>query len=129
MSKSIIKESKELREGLKNRFKELGLTLSKVSEDAETFGIKISIHSLSKYLTNSNVTNLTEEVIVWLSFRWGIYVFVIIGTPSIKDDQFRANIMPYDEQRCLAMLNRKYGVIQKEEVAKPKRLSKRSVKA
>lgn len=128
MSKSIIKESKELREGLKARFKELGLTLSKVSEDAETYGVKISIHSLSKYLTNSKVTNLTEEVIVWLAFRYGIYVFVIIGTPSIKDDKFEANIMPYDEQRCIMMLNRKYG---KPEIkmAEPKRISRRTVKA
>ena len=127
MSKSIIKESEVLRKGLQDRFKELKLTLKNVIEDAEKYDMQISSASLSKYLNKSALTNLTEEVIVWLSFRYGIYVNVIIGNPKIVDDKFVSVIVPYDEERCIRFLKRKYGY--KEKVAIKQKVSKRTVKA
>jgi hypothetical protein len=127
MSKSIIKESEVLRKGLQDRFKELKLTLKNVIEDAEKYDVQISSASLSKYLNKSPLTNLTEEVIVWLSFRYGIYVNVIIGNPQIVDDKFTSVIIPYDEERCIRFLKKKYGY--KEKVAVKQRVSKRTVKA
>ena len=130
MSKSIIQDSPELRKAIKDRFAELDITLQAISDDAALYDININIGSLSKYLTNSKVANLTEEVIVWIAFRWGIYVNVIVGNPQIKNDRLNSIIIPYDEDRCLRFLKHKYGTTHgtKKEVAKPKRVSKSTSK-
>lgn len=108
MSKSIIQENETLRLGLKNRFVKLELTLKKVANDASSYGININIHSLSKYLTKSKKTNLTEDTIIWLSFRYGVYVNLIVGTPKIEDNKLKSSITDYDEKRCLKFLQIKY---------------------
>ena len=108
MSKSIIQDSEVLRIGLKERFKELKLTLNNVSDDAKKYGININIFSLSKYLTKSDKSNLTEEIVIWLSYRYGIYVNLLIGMPNIIDGKLKMNIIPYNEEQCLKFLNIKY---------------------
>ncbi len=131
MSKSLIQESPELRKAIKDRFNEQKLTLQAISDDAALYGVNINIYSLSKYLNNSKIANLTEEVVIWIAFRWGIYVNVLIGNPQIKNDRLSSVILPYDEERCLRFLKHKYGDKNgiKKEVAKPKRVSKSTSKA
>ena len=108
MSKSIIQNDEVLRIGLKDRFKELKLTLHNVSDDAKKYDVNINIFSLSKYLTKSNKSNLTEDIIVWLSYRYGIYVNLLIGMPKIVDGRLKMNIAAYNEEQCLKFLNIKY---------------------
>ena len=80
MAQSLVKSSSLIRIQLQKRIEEQGLSLTKVSADAEEKGRKISISSLSRYFKNSKVNNLSEESIIWLCYRYGIFVTLHIGT-------------------------------------------------
>lgn len=107
MTKSIIKSNSELKDKIKERIKELKLTLTFICKDAKERGMNLSIHSLSKYLNDYEKNNLSEENIRWIAFRWGIPVFLIIGIPSITENKkIKLTIPPYNEKQCLEMLGK-----------------------
>jgi len=86
MSKSIVKDSKKLREALKARFKELKMTQAKVAEDATKRGQKgITRMSINKYFNQPYVAGaLNEYQILWLSWRWLVPVMLSVGIPDAK---------------------------------------------
>lgn len=107
MAKDIVKGSPSLREELKKRTREeLKLTLKMICDDATSRGQNISIHSLSKYFSNSDVNNLSQEAIVWLSYRYGIYITLGVGVPKIKDNKVKFEVLPYNEATALKMLDK-----------------------
>ena len=108
MSKSIVKSSPIIRTKLQERIKLLDLSLTEVSEDANKRGMKISISSLSRYFSNSKTNNLSEENIIFLSYRYGIFVTLHIGTLAINHGKASFHIPDYNEERCLAILNKEF---------------------
>lgn len=104
--KSIVKESKSIRESLHARIKELDLTLTDVCKDSVKRGMNISVASLSKYFKESDRNNLTEENIIWLCYRYGIFVLLTVGAPIITSGKLTFKVPPYNEDKCLALIKK-----------------------
>ena len=104
MAKSLVQISPTILNALKKRIDELGLSLTEICRDANEKGRSISIHSLSKYLSHSDKNNLSEETIIWLCFRYQIYVSLFVGMPQIKDGKIKMDIPPYNEEKALEKL-------------------------
>lgn len=107
MAKSQIQTDERIRKLLNKRLREeLGLSLTAISEDAKARGENISIESLSKYFSKSDMNNLSEGNIVWLCYRWGVYVTVEVGIRKVIDDKVVFEIPEYNEEKCLAILKK-----------------------
>ena len=106
MAQSLVKSSSLIRIQLQKRIEEQNLSLTKVSADAEERGRKISISSLSRYFKNSKVNNLSEESIIWLSYRYGIFVTLHIGTLVMSNGKASFHVPEYNEERCLIILKK-----------------------
>ncbi len=127
MAKSIIKESEVIRNCIRNRINELDETLSKVCNNANSLGMKISIASLSKYLKKSKANNLTEEQIVWLCVRYCIPVTFIVGNARFEDGKMKFKLPPYNEDIAMKDLKIKFPANEKKMADKP-RVQKNTVK-
>lgn len=104
MSKSLVKSNTSIQKALVKRIREeLNLKLIDVCNDAEARGMRINLHSLSKYFTNSKHANLPEDAILFLCYRYGIFVTISIGIP---DKLVNYRIPDYNEEKCLKILNR-----------------------
>jgi hypothetical protein len=107
---SIVKDSKSIYSCLLKRIEQLKLRPSDIIKDAEKHGKKIESASLSKYLKHGNVKGaLSEELIIWLSFRWGIDVFLMVGTPKVVDGKLKIELPEYDEEKAIAKLKLIFG--------------------
>ncbi len=107
MSKGIVKSSKSIQKKLEERFKELKLKYTDISKEATRLGQKISVPSLSKYFSNSEKNNLSEENIIFLCYRYGIFVTLHLGEIKVMPGGKIAMLVPpYNEQRCLTVLNK-----------------------
>lgn len=102
---SIIKDSKTIHSFILKRIEELKLKPADIIKDAADLNMKIESASLSKYLKHGNCKGgLSEEIIVWLCFRYGIDLSLIVGTPKIKNDKLEIALPPYNEAAALAKL-------------------------
>lgn len=106
MGKSLIKSSDSIKSELEKRIKELKLSLTDISADADKRGMKISISSLSRYFSNSKVNNLSEESIIWLAYRYQVYISLIIGKIRVEDKKFSTHIPEYNEKDALQILDK-----------------------
>lgn len=107
---SIVKDSKTIYKFLIQRVKELGLRPTDIIKDAEALGVKIESASLSKYLKHGNIKGaLSEELIIWLSIRYGIDVYLMVGTPKIEDGKLKIDLPEYNEKKALAKLKVIFG--------------------
>jgi len=104
---SIIKDSMKIRKLLKMRFEELGVNYSRVVEDANMREMKFTNSSLSRFMKSGNVNgSLTEENIIWLCFRWGIEIQLLVGTPKVANGKVELTLPPYNEEKCLLILEK-----------------------
>ena len=129
MAKSIVKVSKEIREQLKKRIDELGLTLTAVCEDSAKRGMLINIGSLSKYLGLSKLNNLSDDHILWLCYRYGIFVTLQVGSIVIEAGKPHFKVPEYNETTCLTLLKALFPngkIVEKKKVVAGK--SRRKVK-
>jgi len=105
--KSIVKSSKAIRKALKMRKNQLKLSQIDICKEAEVRGIKIAPPTLSKYFSDSEDNNLSEESILYLCDRFMIPVELMVGIPSVGFDL----IMPdYNEDVALKEVRKKYPV-------------------
>ncbi len=106
--KSIVKESKRIREVLMQRFDELKLIPRVIVADARKRGMGFTEASLSRYLKHGNEIKgtLSEENIIWLTIRYGIEVKLYVGKPSFDGKSINFKVMPYNEEKCLADLKK-----------------------
>lgn len=106
MSKDIIKDSQTIREALKKRlFEELDLGYKDIVLEAKNFGIKnVAIDTISRYLNNKHRGSLTQEAIMFLCYRWGIFISLNVGMPKIINGKIEKNIPPYNEEQCLKVV-------------------------
>lgn len=117
--KSIIKESKIIRKILLTRIKELKLTWLDIERDAAKRGFKIANSSLSKYFSESESNNLSEEAIVWLCTRYGIPISIVTGIAKIKTTgEVKFIFNNYDEKVCLENLKAKFPEYSKKKKTK-----------
>lgn len=105
----IVKDSTKLRDALKSRWKEVGLTQAAISLDAMDKGqIGITRQAINKYLRDPYAKGaLNQQQVVWLSWRWYIPVTLKIGIPNGKGDF----IVPeeFDEDKAMRLLNKAFG--------------------
>ena len=105
MAKSIIQSDMRILSLLNKRMREeLDLSLTAIANDAKARGMNISVESLSKYFSKSDMNNLSEESILWLTYRYGIFVSIEVGIKKVVNDKAVYEIPPYDEAKCLAIL-------------------------
>lgn len=91
--KSIVKQSSTIRKELEKRFKELGLSYTQITAEANRFEQKnISVPTLSRYFDGKSKNSLTEESIIFLCYRYGILVAM------------RVEAVPYNEKECINKL-------------------------
>lgn len=104
---SIVKDSVRIRELLRNRFEELELSNTKIVEDANDKGMVFTNAMLSRYMKKGNVPgSLTEENIIWLCYRYGIEIKLLVGSPKIVENRISLVIPPYNEEKCLEIINK-----------------------
>lgn len=113
---SIVKDSDRLKEELLKRLKELyptnvgyGFKNSAVVKDASERGIKIEAGQLSRYFGKGKKNVLSEEQLIYLSFRYGINIQLAIGVPVIKDGKVYFEVPAFNEAKALQTLKLLYG--------------------
>lgn len=114
---SVIKESKEINSALLKRLKELypsnigfGFKNAVVVKDAAERGVKIDAGQLSRYFSPKRQKNtLSEEQIIWLCFRYGIFIRVTVGEPVVREGKLYYEVPRFDEARALNNLKLLYG--------------------
>ncbi len=83
---NTIKKSTIIKKLLAQRFKELNLNYSQISREADAFEITgIKSETLSRYFHNVTSGQLTEEAILFLTYRYSVYVELIVE-PTIHDE-------------------------------------------
>lgn len=94
----IVKDSKQVRALLEERFAELELSGRDVIADALKHGRIIQPSQLSRYRSSGNVkASLSQQDIIWLCFRYGIDVKLISAKKS-----------EYNEKECLKSLKKEF---------------------
>lgn len=94
-----------LRTEILKRIKELEYTYSFIIKDAAERGMDIKPERLSKYVKGKS-GGITEEQLLWIATRLGIFINVNLGTPVFEDGKLLYKIMPYNELNCLKAINR-----------------------
>ncbi len=90
----IVKDDAQIKELLLERFDELDISHRTIVTDAMAKGYHISESALCRYFKNGNIKGtLSQENIVWLTYRYGIDV-----------NLNSAKIMPYDEKSFVKRL-------------------------
>lgn len=113
---TLIKSSKTIKELLKKRFDELKLRSTDIVDDANKRGMKFTFAMLSRYLNHDNSTGgLSDDGILWLCFRYGINVHLLIGTPVLKDGKIQLDTTPKDEEWSLKKINSFFPNLAKNE--------------
>lgn len=110
--KSIIKDSSNIRAVLKKRLAELGLSNVQVAIEAERFGQKnVNSETLSRYFKGNSLNSLTEESIVYLVYRYGIPIKLVIGHPvKVENGEVKCTLPKYDENQCIKNLREICGI-------------------
>lgn len=106
-TKSLVKDSSNVRETLLKRWEEMKLNPGQILLDARLKGMKFNFAQLSRYMHHGNVQNsLTEESIIWLCVRYGINLKLLVGkfTVDLQDKKVKMVIEPYNEEQCLKNL-------------------------
>lgn len=95
---TLVKSSKAIRKLLVKRFEELKLRSTDVVLDANKRGMGFTIAMLSKYVNHANPDGgLSDDGILWLCFRYGINVHLLVGTPVLKDGEIILDNTYYSE--------------------------------
>ncbi|CAK0771579.1 hypothetical protein CCP3SC1AL1_570006 [Gammaproteobacteria bacterium] len=92
-----------LRTEIKSRITSVFKYQRHLIKDAQDRGMAISSSRLSKYL-NSSQGGVTEEQILWIATRLGVFVNVGYGKPVLKGGKLSYEITPYSEEEALHRL-------------------------
>lgn len=110
--RSIVKDSTNIRNVLKKRLVDLGLSNVQVAEEAKRFGqSNVNNETLSRYFKGNTLNSLTEESIIYLVYRYGIPIKLLIGKPlEIRNGEVLCGIPPYNEKECISNLKEICGI-------------------
>lgn len=118
---SIMRNHPDLHKALIERWNDLKLKNVDIIRDAEELkehgGPIMSNSAFSRYRkgTPGQIPNgaISDEDIIWLATRWGIYVSVNVGVASVVEEEkakkVRFKILKYDEKKNLEILKKVYG--------------------
>lgn len=98
----LIKESKGIHKLLLKRWDELELKDSQIIHDAEERGMHFNKADMSSY--RRKCERMTQKQVLWLCFRYGIPVKLMIGNPKINKRKIIFEIPKYNQQSCLQKL-------------------------
>jgi len=74
-------------------------------QDAAKRGMSITTPRLSRYL-KGELAGLTEDQILWVATRLGVFINVGYGKPVLTDGMLRYEVSEYKEEECLSVLSR-----------------------
>ena len=77
----IVRSSKEIKEKLRARWKELQLTYADVIRDAKSRGMNIEKGELSHYL-NGDKRTMSQHKVLRLCVRWGVKLQLLVSIPG-----------------------------------------------
>jgi len=95
---SIVKSSNPIRKFLKQRFKELNLTLDQICADGTRHKQKIFKPQLSRYLSGSNDVKygiISEQIIVFLCCRYCINIKLKVTKLPYSEESALENVKKY----------------------------------
>lgn len=86
------------------RWEELSLKPADVIKDAQERGMNITAPRLSRYKSGKSKEMITDNQLIWLCTRYGIFISYNVGEPVIENGKVKYVIKPYDEAKCLKIL-------------------------
>lgn len=96
----------QLKEEILKRIKELDFSYSEIVKDADERGMKIDPARLSKWVKGKK-GGLTEEQLLWISTRLGIFITLGIGDPIVNaEGKLVFKVGKYDELKAIQRLNK-----------------------
>ena len=98
----------KLRIEVVTRMENLAFTAAFLCADAAERGMAIKPDRFSKYVKGKK-GGLTDEQLLWVATRLGIYININLGKPVLSDGRLKWNITPYQEQECLNRLKLIFG--------------------
>jgi hypothetical protein len=98
----LIKESIGIHKSLLKRWDDLELKNADIIKDAEERGMILTKSQMSTY--HNSGKGLTQKQVLWLTFRFGIPVKIMIGNQRIEKNNVIYEIPPYDELACIKAL-------------------------
>lgn len=100
-----LTKNHSLRTEILKRIKELDYSYSEIIIDANERGMPIKSERLSKYIKGKS-GGLTEDQLLWLATRLGIYININFGKPVIKDKKIVYEISKFNEYESLKMIDK-----------------------
>ena len=100
--------NERLREEVLTRMEKLDFTAAFLCADAAERGMVIKADRFSKYVKGKK-GGLTDEQLLWVATRLGIYININIGKPVLSEGKLKWVISPYQEQECLNRLKLIFG--------------------
>jgi hypothetical protein len=108
--KSIIKQSSAIRIALQKRFQELKLKYTAVSRDAKSYNVRgVTVELMSRYFNQSPTNGLPEEAIIFLCWRYGVPITLLIGKLKVKNGGVNTYIPDYNEKDCIEKVKKLFG--------------------
>ncbi len=103
---NVVKDSSKLKESIIERWNDLELKDTTIIADAKNHKRKgITSESISRWRKDPYAkAALNEENILWLAWRWGIEVRLMVGTPAIVEGKLTTYVPPYNEKEALRKL-------------------------
>lgn len=115
-----LTNNNRLRTEILKRIKELDYTYTEIVNDANERNMPIKNERLSKYI-KGKPGGLTEEQLIWLATRLGIYIHLNFGDAVIVDGKVTYKIGKFNELRSLQMVNH---IFPPKEIVKPTKRKK-----
>lgn len=113
---NLLVENPKIHQELLKRWDELGLTSNQIINDAQERGMSITASNISKYkkavkrdkegkiISMNFKGSFTQIQLVWLAFRYGIYVNINVGTLTVRDNKPLYIVEKFDELKALQRL-------------------------
>jgi hypothetical protein len=100
----IVKDSETLKQAILSRMDELGLTVKQIAQDAKKRGMNgFTDRSVSVWKNHSYAKGALNQLqIIWLAYRLGIRVRLVVGEPVIEDGILKYIVpTPFDEKKAI----------------------------
>ena len=104
----ILGKNPVLRKELLKRWKDLGLKPADIIRDARERGVKLYASQMSRYMKGEKGCPC-EQDLLWLAWRWGVRVQMVVGRAVVKEGKITFEVPPYNEEECLASIKKLFG--------------------
>lgn len=98
-------EDDYIREQILKRLHDLEMSDADLLRDVEERGMPINQSRWSKYKTNKK-GQITDEQLLFIATRLGIYISVCVGKPQIENGKIKFTVTPFNELEALTLLKK-----------------------